>query len=41
LHILINNLSAYYRLVNTGAPISPYRGYPYRELLRNAIQSGF
>jgi hypothetical protein len=28
------------RLVKTDAPIGAYRGYPYRELLRNAIQSG-
>ncbi len=28
------------RLVKTTAPIGPYKGYPYRELLRAAIESG-
>jgi hypothetical protein len=28
------------RLVDEEAPIGPYHGYPYRELLRSAIQSG-
>ncbi len=28
------------RLVKTGAPIGPYGGYPYRELLRSAIKGG-
>jgi hypothetical protein len=28
------------RLVKTDAPIAPYSGYPYRELLRNAIRTG-
>jgi hypothetical protein len=26
--------------VKTDAPIAPYSGYPYRELLRNAIRTG-
>jgi hypothetical protein len=28
------------RLVKTDSPIRPYRGYPFRQLLRNAIQTG-
>jgi hypothetical protein len=28
------------RLVTTDAPIGPYNGYPYRELLRSAIKQG-
>ncbi len=28
------------RLVKISAPIGPYNGYPYRELLRSAIESG-
>jgi glycosyltransferase involved in cell wall biosynthesis len=29
------------RLVHMPAPISPYNGYPYRELLRSGIERGF
>jgi hypothetical protein len=32
-------MSALDRLVKTDAPIAPYSGYPYRELLRNAIKT--
>ena len=28
------------RLVASDAPIGPYNGYPYRELLRSAIKAG-
>ena len=28
------------RLIATAAPIAPYRGYPYRELLRSALDKG-
>ncbi len=33
-------LSALDRLAKTASPIGPYGGYPYREMLRSAIQSG-
>jgi len=33
-------MTALDRLVNTATPIGPYNGYPYRELLRGAIQAG-
>jgi hypothetical protein len=33
-------LSTLDRLAKTASPIGPYGGYPYREMLRSAIQSG-
>ena len=33
-------MSTLERLANTDAPIGPYNGYPYRELLRDALKGG-
>jgi hypothetical protein len=33
-------MTALERLVDAQTPVGPYTGYPYRELLRQAIHSG-